>query len=180
MPLNAQNVKLLTSEIHIMKESTHENIVRYYESFRVEDKLWVAMVLIIMLNHSQRERKKKGEKGEERRECVRKMFGLAVSLGTMTVSSRREKREEEKKRRRENVTKSLTSVFIMIQEYMGGGCLTEILEQYEYIQLGEPHIAWVCQQVKSVSNHSCSPFTSNRFPSLEYIKIDFEGIGLHS
>jgi len=74
MPLNAQNVKLLTSEIHIMKESTHPNIVRYLDSFRVEDKLWVAM------------------------------------------------------------------------EYMGGGCLTEILEQFEDVQMSEGNIAWVCQE----------------------------------
>lgn len=45
MPLNAQNVKLLTSEIHIMKESSHPNVVRYLDSFRVEDKLWVSSVL---------------------------------------------------------------------------------------------------------------------------------------
>jgi serine/threonine protein kinase len=74
MPLNAQNIKLLTSEIHIMKESTHPNVVRYLDSFRVEDKLWVAM------------------------------------------------------------------------EYMGGGCLTEILEQFEDVQMAEGNIAWVCQE----------------------------------
>ncbi|KAL6040234.1 Serine/threonine-protein kinase pakA [Balamuthia mandrillaris] len=75
MELNAQNIKLLTSEIHIMKESRHENIVPYYDSFRLPDnKLWVAM------------------------------------------------------------------------GYMGGGCLTEILEQYDYCQMSEPQIAWVCQE----------------------------------
>jgi len=74
MPLNAQNIKLLTSEIHIMKESTHPNVVRYLDSYRVEDKLWVAM------------------------------------------------------------------------EYMGGGCLTEILEQFEDVQMTEGNIAWVCQE----------------------------------
>lgn len=74
MALNAQNIKLLTAEIHIMKESQHPNIVRYYDSFRVEDKLWVAM------------------------------------------------------------------------EFMGGGCLTEILEQFEHVRMKEQHIAWVCQE----------------------------------
>jgi len=74
MPLNAQNVKLLTSEIHIMKESQHKNIVRYIDSFRVESQLWVAM------------------------------------------------------------------------EYMGGGCLTEILEQFDFVQMSEAHIAWVCKE----------------------------------
>jgi len=74
MELTAQNIKLLTSEIHIMKESTHENVVHYYDSFRVENQLWVVM------------------------------------------------------------------------EYMGGGCLTEILEQFEYVKMNEKQIAWVSQQ----------------------------------
>jgi len=74
MPLNAQNVKLLTSEIHIMKESDHKNIVAYKDSFRVDSQLWVVM------------------------------------------------------------------------EYMGGGCLTEILEQFDYCQMNEGHIAWVCKE----------------------------------
>lgn len=74
MPLNAQNMKLLTSEIHIMKESSQANIVAYFDSFIVDDKLWVAM------------------------------------------------------------------------EYMGGGCLTEILEQFDTLQMNEEQIAWVCQE----------------------------------
>jgi len=74
MPLNAQNVKLLTSEIHIMKESDHKNIVAYKDSFRVDSQLWVIM------------------------------------------------------------------------EYMGGGCLTEILEQFDYCHMSEAHIAWVCKE----------------------------------
>ena len=74
MPLNAQNVKLLTSEIYIMKESRHKNVVAYIDSFRVESQLWVAM------------------------------------------------------------------------EYMGGGCLTEILEQFDYCQMSERHMAWVCKE----------------------------------
>eukprot|EP01089_Gocevia_fonbrunei_P008430 TRINITY_DN2010_c0_g1_i3.p1 TRINITY_DN2010_c0_g1~~TRINITY_DN2010_c0_g1_i3.p1 ORF type:complete len:347 (+),score=48.46 TRINITY_DN2010_c0_g1_i3:198-1238(+) len=74
MPLNPQNVKLLTSEIHIMKESNHKNVVGYIDSFRVDNQLWVAM------------------------------------------------------------------------EYMGGGCLTEILEQFDYCQMTEAHIAWVCKE----------------------------------
>jgi len=74
MELTAQNIKLLTSEIHIMKESNQENVVHYYDSYRVENQLWVVM------------------------------------------------------------------------EFMGGGCLTEILEQFEYVKMNEKHIAWVCQQ----------------------------------
>jgi len=77
MELNAQNINLLTSEIHIMKESVHFNIVRYYDSFRVENQLWVIM------------------------------------------------------------------------EFMGGGCLTEILEQFDYCKMTEQQIAHVCKETLS-------------------------------
>jgi len=72
MSLNPQNMKLLVTEIQIMKESSHDCIVAYFDSYVVEDRLWVAM------------------------------------------------------------------------EFMGAGCLTEILEQYDYLQMEEPHIARVC------------------------------------
>jgi len=58
-----------------MRASIHENIVRYYDSFLVDDKLWVAM------------------------------------------------------------------------EYMGGGCLTDILEIYNHFQLSEEHMAFVCAEI---------------------------------
>jgi len=74
MPLTAQNAKLLTSEIHIMKESKHKNVVAFIDSFRIDTQLWVVM------------------------------------------------------------------------EYMGGGCLTEILEQVETCPMSEAHIAWVCKE----------------------------------
>src|SRR5688572_13791457 len=102
MPLNAQNIKLLTSEIHIMKESNHPNVVKYFDSFRVEDKLWVAM------------------------------------------------------------------------EYMGGGCLTEILEQFDYCHMGEDHISWVCQEVcKGVAR-----FDSDKQPPT-LLCVDPERFELH-
>jgi len=74
LPLSAQNMKLITAEIHIMKESQHPNVVAYYDSYVVENRLWVAM------------------------------------------------------------------------EYMGGGCLTEILEQFDALRMDESQIAWVCQE----------------------------------
>jgi len=43
MPINTQNIKLLTTEIGIMKSSIHPNIVRYIESYMVSDTIWVAM-----------------------------------------------------------------------------------------------------------------------------------------
>jgi len=72
MTLNTQNIKLMTSEIGIMKECHHEHVVAYFDSYIVGDQLWVAM------------------------------------------------------------------------EYMGGGCLTVILEQYDSLRMREDHIARVC------------------------------------
>jgi len=43
MPLNNQNMKLLVTEIGIMKSSIHPNIVRYYESYLVAETIWVVM-----------------------------------------------------------------------------------------------------------------------------------------
>jgi serine/threonine protein kinase len=76
MILNAQNMKLLITEIGIMKACTHGNIVKYAASYLVEDTcLWVVM------------------------------------------------------------------------EYMDGGCLTEILEQFENVRMTEAQIAYVSIEV---------------------------------
>lgn len=73
MPITAENIKLLCTEIEIMKDSTHANIVGYIESFIVDDnQLWVVM------------------------------------------------------------------------EYMDGGCLTDILEQFDTVRLNEEQIAFIC------------------------------------
>jgi len=72
MPLNQQNMKLVITEIGIMKSCKHPNIVEYIDSYLLNDSLWVAM------------------------------------------------------------------------EYMGGGCLTEILEQFNTVKLVESQIAYVC------------------------------------
>eukprot|EP01103_Thecamoeba_quadrilineata_P006148 TRINITY_DN15873_c0_g1_i1.p1 TRINITY_DN15873_c0_g1~~TRINITY_DN15873_c0_g1_i1.p1 ORF type:complete len:393 (-),score=107.42 TRINITY_DN15873_c0_g1_i1:76-1254(-) len=77
MNLAAQqkNLKLLLTEIDIMKNSNHKNIVQYFDSYVVDDKfLWVVM------------------------------------------------------------------------EYMAGGCLTDILEQFDTIQMNEKMIAHVCKE----------------------------------
>jgi len=47
MSLTAQNIRLLTTEIAIMKDCKHTNIVGYLDSYRVEDKLWVAMEFMV-------------------------------------------------------------------------------------------------------------------------------------
>jgi len=43
MALNGESLKLLITEISIMKSSSHENIVTYYDSYIVDDQLWVVM-----------------------------------------------------------------------------------------------------------------------------------------
>ena len=75
MALNGESLKLLITEISIMKTSHHDNIVDYIDSYIVEDQLWVVM------------------------------------------------------------------------EYMGGGCLTEVLEQFENVKMTEEQIALVCLEV---------------------------------
>lgn len=43
MPLNAQNMKLLVTEIAIMKSSSHPNIVQYFDSYLLGEQIWVVM-----------------------------------------------------------------------------------------------------------------------------------------
>jgi serine/threonine protein kinase len=81
MPINSENLKLLCTEINIMKESHHESIVSYMDSFIFEGNfLWVVM------------------------------------------------------------------------EFMDGGCLTDVLEQFETVKLSEGQISYVCfQSLKALS-----------------------------
>jgi len=81
MPINSENIKLLCTEINIMKESIHENIVQYFDSFIIEGNfLWVVM------------------------------------------------------------------------EFMDGGCLTDVLEQFATVKLSEAQISYVClQTLKALS-----------------------------
>jgi len=75
MPINSENIKLLCTEINIMKESDHECIVQYYDSFIFEGNfLWVVM------------------------------------------------------------------------EFMDGGCLTDVLEQFNTVKLSESQVAYVCER----------------------------------
>jgi serine/threonine protein kinase len=75
MPINSENLKLLCTEINIMKESHHESVVQYLDSFIYEGNfLWVVM------------------------------------------------------------------------EFMDGGCLTDVLEQFENVKMNEGQIAYVCLQ----------------------------------
>jgi len=74
MSINNENMKLLITEISIMKTSIHGNIVLFHDAFVVDNtKLWVVM------------------------------------------------------------------------ELMDGGCLTDVLEQFDAVKLSEPQIAHVCQ-----------------------------------
>ncbi|GAM22823.1 hypothetical protein SAMD00019534_059980 [Acytostelium subglobosum LB1] len=74
MPLTQHNMKLLVTEIGILKSCKHPNIIDYIDSYLVGDSLWVAM------------------------------------------------------------------------EYMGGGCLTEVLDQFATVKLLESQIAYICQE----------------------------------
>jgi len=75
MEINGENMKLLVTEIGIMKTSIHDNIVHYYDSYIVDDKeMWVVM------------------------------------------------------------------------EFMGGGCLTDILEAFDSVKMSETQIAFVCRE----------------------------------
>lgn len=46
MPLNSQNMKLLVTEIGIMKTSSHPNIVKYFDSYLVGEQIWVSTDLV--------------------------------------------------------------------------------------------------------------------------------------
>lgn len=74
MQLNGESLKLLITEISIMKTSSHPNIVNYFDSYIVEDQLWVVM------------------------------------------------------------------------EFMGGGCLTEVLEQFDSVQMNEAQMAYASNE----------------------------------
>ena len=41
--LNSENLKNIVTEVSIMKQSSHENVVAYYGSYVVEEKLWLVM-----------------------------------------------------------------------------------------------------------------------------------------
>jgi serine/threonine protein kinase len=38
----------------------------------------------------------------------------------------------------------------VVMEFMGGGCLTEVLDQYRELQLTEEHMANICVEVRSI------------------------------
>lgn len=38
----------------------------------------------------------------------------------------------------------------VVMEFMGGGCLTEVLEQFEHVKLAESAIAFACAEVYSL------------------------------
>ena len=43
MPLSGETLKLLVTEIEIMRTSAHPNVVEFYGSYVVDNELWVAM-----------------------------------------------------------------------------------------------------------------------------------------
>eukprot|EP01091_Cochliopodium_minus_P012088 TRINITY_DN3588_c0_g1_i2.p1 TRINITY_DN3588_c0_g1~~TRINITY_DN3588_c0_g1_i2.p1 ORF type:complete len:481 (-),score=124.74 TRINITY_DN3588_c0_g1_i2:480-1922(-) len=78
--LNSENLKHIITEVSILKDSKHENVVGYFGSFVVGEKLWLVM------------------------------------------------------------------------EFMGAGCLADILSEYDQVRLEENHIAYIClQSLKALS-----------------------------
>lgn len=71
----------------------------------------------------------------------------------------------------------------MVMEYLGGGCLTEILEQFEDVQMNESQIAWVCKQVLQGLQFIHSKHRIHRDIKSDNILLGVEGevkIGTHS
>lgn len=90
MEINGENVKLLVTEIGIMKTSHHANIVDYFDSF----------------------------------------IGKLLTFHNVTIQV------DER-------------TLWVVMEFMDGGCLTDILEQFDEIKLTESQIAHCCREVHS-------------------------------
>jgi len=103
MALNSESIKLLVTEISIMKTSKHPNIVEYMDAYVVEDQIWVAM------------------------------------------------------------------------EYMGGGCLTEVLEQFEHVQMSEVQMAYSCLETLKALRYIHSLHRIHRDIKSDNILVGEEG-----
>jgi len=104
MKMNADNVKLLATEIGIMKTSHHANIVDYVDSFMPSDKeMWVVM------------------------------------------------------------------------EYMGGGCLTDILEAFDVVRLSERNIAYIVRDTLRALSYIHSLHRIHRDIKSDNILISADG-----
>jgi len=104
MEINGENIKLLITEIGIMKTSHHNNIVDYMDSYVLDDRqLWVVM------------------------------------------------------------------------EYMNGGCLTDILEQFEDVKLSEVQIAFCCRETLRALSYIHSLHRIHRDIKSDNILLNTEG-----
>eukprot|EP01122_Echinamoeba_exundans_P008511 TRINITY_DN2831_c0_g1_i1.p1 TRINITY_DN2831_c0_g1~~TRINITY_DN2831_c0_g1_i1.p1 ORF type:complete len:499 (+),score=118.44 TRINITY_DN2831_c0_g1_i1:50-1546(+) len=104
MPINADNIKLLCTEIDIMRDSHHAGIVDYIDSFIVDDnQLWVVM------------------------------------------------------------------------EYMDGGCLTDVLEQFDRIQLTESQIALICSDTLKALSYIHSKHRIHRDIKSDNVLLNSKG-----
>jgi len=104
MALNGESLKLLITEISIMKTSKHPNIVEYVDSYMVEDQLWVNNIFFLLFI------------------CISSKEAVILVLTAVKHQK-------------------------VIMEFMSGGCLTEVLEQFDYVQMNEGQMAYVCAQV---------------------------------
>lgn len=89
MSINKENLKMIVTEIEIMKSSKHKNLVEYIDCFDVN---------------------KYG--------CFFFSHGANTQIRSLWV----------------------------VMEFMDGGCLTDILEEFENVQMTELQIAYVCRE----------------------------------
>jgi serine/threonine protein kinase len=129
MDINGENMKLLITEIGIMKSSRHENIVDFYDRY----------------------------------------FPLLLSVASFSLIL-------------SNVSFTFNSYIMedrqlwVVMEMMDGGCLTDILELFDSIQLNEGQIAFVCREVPHLPfcelasfSFSSSSLVAQTLKALSYI-----------
>lgn len=87
-------LKLLVTEIMIMKTSKHPNIVEFIDAYTVKEQIWVLHI------------------------------GFKSSLPFYS-----------------------SFLFQVAMEFMGSGCLTEILDQFAVVQMTEEQMAYVALEV---------------------------------
>lgn len=64
----------------------------------------------------------------------------------------------------------------VVMDFMGGGCLTEVLEQFEYVQMDEPQIAYCCLETLKALHYIHSQHRIHRDIKSDNILLSDEGL----